>query len=116
MGLFHNSNDFDIDAAQAHRLAAEENAVLLDVREPGEWAAGHAPDAVHMPLGSLDTTALPADRPVVAVCRSGARSSRAAEALRTAGIDARNLSGGMSAWASSGLPVVRDDGQAGTVA
>lgn len=105
----------DVDVTEAHRLV-QDGAVLLDVREPGEWAAGHAPQAVHMPLGSLDPSALPSDRAVVAVCRSGGRSAQATEALLAAGLDVRNLSGGMTAWSSAGMPVVRDDGQPGTVA
>lgn len=105
----------DVDVSEAHRLAGQ-GALLLDVREPGEWALGHAPGAVHLPLGSLDVSTLPVDRPIIAVCRSGARSGRATTALRAAGLDVRNLAGGMSAWAAAGLPVVRDDGQTGTVA
>jgi len=95
----------------------EAGAVLLDVREDDEWHAGHAAAARHLPLGRLqgEHTSLPGDRPIVAVCRSGARSDRAATALRRAGYDAANLAGGMKAWAAAGQPVVSDDGGAGTV-
>jgi rhodanese-related sulfurtransferase len=104
-----------IDPAEAVRLA-HDGALLLDVREPEEWTAGHVPEAVHMPLGELDPTAVPHDRVVVAVCRSGNRSGRGAARLADAGIDARNLAGGRKAWAAEGLPVRRDDGQPGSVA
>jgi rhodanese-related sulfurtransferase len=95
----------------------EEGAILLDVREPDEWQAGHAPQATHVPLAALAARAneLDKERPVVAVCRSGARSERAAAVLRQRGYDAVNLGGGMQAWSTSGLPVVTDAGEAGQV-
>lgn len=104
----------EIDAAEARRRAEAGEAVLLDVREPGEWQAGHAPDAVHRPLGSLDLTEF-AGRPVVAVCRSGGRSGQATAAMLGAGVDVVNMAGGMQAWAAGGAPVVRDDGAPGQV-
>jgi rhodanese-related sulfurtransferase len=105
----------DTTPADAARLAADGAAVLLDVREPGEWAAGHAGAATHVPLGQLRADSVPSDTVIVAVCRSGARSEQAAQALRGAGFDARNMTGGMQAWARAGLPVVRDDGTPGAV-
>lgn len=105
----------EIDPAQAVRLAAD-GALMLDVREPDEWAAGHAAGALHMPLGALRPDDVPRDRIVVAVCRSGGRSGRAATVLAGAGVDVRNMAGGMNAWAAANLPVTRDDGQPGTVA
>lgn len=82
-------------------------ALLLDVREPDEWAAGHAPSAVHVPLGELPgrLAEVPRDRPVVAVCRGGGRSAKATAFLREAGVDAHNLDGGMKAWAAAGNPM-----------
>jgi rhodanese-related sulfurtransferase len=91
------------------------STILIDVREHQEWAAGHAPDATHVPLGVLTADAIPAGSTVMCVCRSGARSGRATDMLRAAGIDAANVVGGMTAWAAAGLPVQRDDGQAGSV-
>ena len=91
-------------------------AVLVDVREDDEWTAGHAPDAVHVPLGRVGESASRfAGQEVLTVCRSGARSGRAAKTLAAAGVDVHNVAGGMSAWASAGLPVVRDDGSPGRV-
>lgn len=104
-----------IDPTQALQLASD-GALLLDVREPDEWAAGHAADATHMPLGDLDPDSVPRDRIVVAVCRSGGRSGKAATALADAGINVRNMAGGMNAWSEANLPITRDDGQPGTVA
>jgi rhodanese-related sulfurtransferase len=89
------------------------DAVLLDVRENDEWTAGHAPSAVHVPMGQvvqrLDeiAAALP-DRPVRVVCRSGGRSARVAAYLIQAGWDAVNVDGGMRAWAAAGRPMVTD--------
>ena len=95
----------------------EKGAVLLDVREPDEWAAGHAPGAIHVPLaGVSDAAARFAGQEVLAVCRSGGRSAKAAETLAQAGVEVRNVAGGMTAWAADGLPVVRDDGALGAVA
>lgn len=106
----------EIAPDEAQRRAAD-GAVLLDVREPEEWKAGHAPEALHVPLGQLSESAGElSGRPVLAICRSGRRSMSAAEALIQAGFDAVNVAGGMQAWAEAGLPVVRDDGSAGTVA
>ncbi|MHB8328703.1 MAG: rhodanese-like domain-containing protein [Acidimicrobiales bacterium] len=106
----------NIEPAEADRLLDDDEAVLLDVREPEEWRAGHAPGAIHMPMGALRPDRLPADTVVVAVCRSGHRSALAAAQLQRHGTDVLNLAGGMKAWAACGLPVLRDDGSAGTVA
>ena len=93
------------------------NPVLLDVREPDEWEAGHAPDAWFWPLGRLDQVRaeLPLQNTIVCICRSGARSAKATDLLMSWGFDAVNLEGGMQAWAAAGRPVERDDGSPGTV-
>jgi rhodanese-related sulfurtransferase len=83
----------------------DESVVLLDVREDDEWAAAHAPGAVHIPMGRLTPDNLPAGRPVYCICRSGNRSARVVDVLTAAGIDARNVVGGMHAWVAAGLPV-----------
>lgn len=99
----------------AARVAA--GAILLDVREPDEWSAGHAPGATWIPLGALAARVaeLPADQPVVCICRAGARSLKAAEHLVAGGRDAVNLTGGMQAWAAAGLEVVSESGGPGQV-
>jgi rhodanese-related sulfurtransferase len=95
----------------------DRGAVLVDVREPHEWRAGHAPKARHIPLSQLGDRAheLPAGRAVVTVCRSGMRSARAAALLAGTGREAHNVSGGMHAWARAGLPVQARGGGAGRV-
>jgi rhodanese-related sulfurtransferase len=106
-----------VDADQGNALV-EEGALLLDVREPDEWEAGHAPAAVHVPMKEVQARQreLPKDRRIVAVCRSGGRSAAVTEALTAWGFDAVNLAGGMQAWSTAGLPVVTDAGTPGTVA
>ncbi|MDQ3762234.1 MAG: rhodanese-like domain-containing protein [Actinomycetota bacterium] len=90
-----------------------DSAVLLDVRENDEWTAGHAPTAVHVPMGQVPqrldelATTLP-DRPVHVVCRSGTRSARVTAYLTQAGWDAVNVDGGMRAWAAAGRPMVAE--------
>ncbi|NMR21115.1 rhodanese-like domain-containing protein [Cellulomonas fimi] len=81
---------------------------LLDVREQDEWDAGHAPQALHVPLADLPARVeeLRADQRVLVVCHSGGRSARATAWLNQHGYDATNLDGGMVDWARAGLPVV----------
>lgn len=102
--------------AQAADLMAR-GAVLLDVREPAEWRAGHAPKARHIPLGQLHRrlAELPPGRPVVTVCRAGNRSRRAAQLLAARGRRVYNLAGGMRGWTAAGLPVTAKGGGAGRV-
>jgi len=85
---------------------------LLDVREDDEWAAGHAPEAVHIPVGTLNERAaeIPQDREVFVICRSGARSAYAAQALTGAGWKAVNVADGMTGWAVAGRPMVSETG------
>jgi len=96
----------------------DDGAVLLDVREPEEWEAGHAPGARHVPLAQVPEQMGQWDlsHPIVVVCRSGSRSALATEWLATAGFEAANLVGGMQAWARVGRPVETDDGRPGRVA
>jgi rhodanese-related sulfurtransferase len=113
--MFHKSYR-EVDATEA-RAAAQRGAMLLDVREPQEWDAGHAPEAVHIPLGQLTSRVdeVPEGEEVMIICRSGNRSARAAEFLSDRG-DVANVVGGMQDWARQGHPVVREDGEPGTVA
>lgn len=97
--------EIDLDTFAARR---QDGAYVIDVREPDEYVGGHVPGALLMPLGTLAgrASALPADRPIFVVCASGNRSKRAAAALGQAGLEAISVSGGTSAWITSGRPVV----------
>ncbi len=105
-----------VSAAEALELVRSD-AILLDVREDHEWAAGHAPEATHIPMSRIADRAadLPADKTIVCVCHVGARSAAVASALNRAGWTALNLTGGMEAWAAAGLPVVDHEGHSGVV-
>lgn len=114
--MFGRSKSAEVEVKEAADLQAK-GAVLLDVRENDEWFAGHAPCAVHLPLSRVSGAASTfGGKQVLTVCRSGGRSARAAKWLADAGIDVRNVSGGMSSWQDAGLPVSRDDGSPGTIA
>jgi len=104
----------EIGAEEAEEAA---DALLLDVREPDEWNAGHAPTATWIPMGDLQARVdeLPRDRKILAICRSGGRSAAVVEALNGAGFDAVNVAGGMQSWARAGLDVIAEDGAGGTV-
>jgi rhodanese-related sulfurtransferase len=106
----------DVSAEDGHQMV-EDGGFLLDVREADEWDAGHAPEAVWIPMGDLPARVgeLPGDRRIVVICRSGARSHAAAGALLGIGLDAVNLDGGMRAWAAEDFDVVASDGLAGVV-
>lgn len=100
-----------VDARQAQGMV-QQGALLLDVREPGEYSAIHAPAAKLLPLGQLGERmhelAGYKDKPVVVMCRSGRRSAQAVALLQEAGFSrVSNLKGGINAWESDGLEVVR---------
>lgn len=98
-----------VGTAEAVRLINREKGVLIDVREPSEFAAGHAVGARNVPLGTIDGSKdLPTNKtlPLVLLCATGARAGRAADLLRKAGhAQATVVSGGMTAWREAGLPV-----------
>jgi rhodanese-related sulfurtransferase len=79
---------------------------VVDVREPHEFATGHIPNAVNMPMSSYDPKDLPEGKPVVLVCQAGARSRNALNRARTAGRDdVRHFAEGMNGWRSHSGPV-----------
>ncbi len=84
------------------------DAVLLDVREDDEWAAGHAPEARHVPMNEVPgrIAEIPAADPLYVICRSGGRSARVVAFLAQQGHPAVNGEGGMQAWSAAGRPMV----------
>jgi len=100
-----------IDAKQALGMT-QQGALLLDVRQPEEFAAIHASDAKLIPLGELPARmqeiSAYKDKPIAVICRSGRRSAKAVELLKEAGYsNVSNVAGGMNGWESDGLEVVR---------
>lgn len=103
--------EIDVDGL-AERLAA--GGRVVDVREPDEYAAGHVPGAIHVPLATVPdrVDAFLGDGPTYVICRSGGRSMRACEYLAAQGIDGLevvNVAGGTMAWIASGRDVVAGD-------
>jgi phage shock protein E len=98
----------EVSVAKADALR-QAGALVLDVREPSEWAAGHIAGAMLIPLGALSSRLdeLPRDRTIVVVCHSGNRSAQGRDILRTAGFGSvTSMAGGMTDWLAAGLPVV----------
>ncbi len=87
--------------------AAQGRGVLVDVREPDEYVAGHVPGALPIPMGQLPNRVGEIDRtsPVFVICASGNRSSAMTDLLRDAGFDAVSVAGGTGAWERSGRPL-----------
>ena len=93
---------------------------LVDCREPWEWQVGRIEGSIHVPLNALmaggEQGVVDQTRPVVMVCKSGARSELATHLLRARGYDAENMEGGLEAWVAAGLPISTPDGEPGRVA
>jgi len=89
------------------RVALDEGAAVIDVREPGEYAGGHVPGATLVPLMTVPQRLddLPAGRPLYVVCAVGARSAQAAAFLESRGVEAVNVDGGTNDWVAAGYPV-----------
>jgi rhodanese-related sulfurtransferase len=95
---------------QATLLINRENALVIDVREPAEYIAGHLPESRNIPSAQLDGRAGELekfkDSPLILVCQSGARSSGACSQLSKLGFSkVHNLEGGVVAWGEAGLPL-----------
>ncbi len=96
-------------AALAERVA--EGALVIDVREPDEYRAGHVPGAQLIPLATVpdELTRFNSDGPTYVICRSGGRSMRACEFAADEGYDVVNVTGGTGAWIDSGRDVAIGD-------
>lgn len=100
-----------VDAKQALSMTRQ-GALLLDVREPDEYATVHAPNAKLIPLGELNARlpeiAAYKDKPIVVMCRSGRRSAQAVSLLKDAGYtQVSNMKGGIQSWQGDGLEVIK---------
>jgi rhodanese-related sulfurtransferase len=101
----------NIDVMQAQNMS-QHGTLLLDVREPSEYAEEHAPNAMLIPLGQLgarlDELAPYKNKPIAVMCHSGRRSAIASQLLEQAGYTrVDNVSGGIMAWEKAGLKVIR---------
>ncbi len=107
--LMNRSGEGAVSTSEAVRLMNRERAVVIDVCEPAQYAAGHVAGARSVPLATLDASReLPTNKtlPLIVVCANGSRASRAAVALRKRGHQKTHvLSGGMAAWREANLPV-----------
>lgn len=117
MGLFDRFRVPSVSASEARELVRA-GAQLVDVRETGEWNAGHAPQAIHIPTGQVDArlNRFKKDKDIVVVCRSGNRSRGVTSKLRKQGYEAYSLSGGMRAWQTVGGQVMDRRGRPGRIA
>jgi rhodanese-related sulfurtransferase len=106
------ARDTEVTPEQAQAALSDGSALVVDVREDYEWDAGRIAGAEHIELTQLPARAeeLPEDRTIIFVCRVGARSAMAADALSRAGFDARTMAGGMVRWEAEGRPLSPEDG------
>jgi len=100
----------EVGTFEATQLINRRDAIVLDVREPAEYAAGHLPHARHIPLGQLASRIKELDkfkeRPIVITCASGNRSGSALGVLKKNGFkEVVNLKGGIAAWQQASLPL-----------
>lgn len=108
MRFVHGGNE--VNVADAVRLINQKDALLIDVREPAEYAAGHIPHARNVPAGEVKERLKDFEKfkakPVIVHCRNGQRSGAAASAFRQAGFaEAVKLRDGLTAWEQANLPV-----------
>jgi len=108
----HTNTLEELSPVELKALLDHHRALLVDVREPDEFAAQRIPGALLHPLSTFDPAALPTDgsRLLVFQCGSGKRSATAARAYVAAGAErATHLAGGIGAWNAAGLPTIRLD-------
>ncbi|NEX61363.1 rhodanese-like domain-containing protein [Noviherbaspirillum galbum] len=101
-----------VSLLQATQLINQNKALILDVREPAEFQAGHLRDARNIPLKELPNRLGELEkfksRTVIAVCQNGSASAKAVAQLRKAGFaEAASLGGGIAAWQAQGLPLIK---------
>lgn len=108
--IFGSASGNGVNPGEATLLINREDALVLDVREPDEFASGHLPEARSIPVGKLDERigelAKFKDKPIIVCCASGMRSNKACNELKKQGFGKLyNLAGGIDAWVGAGYPV-----------
>ena len=108
-----SDEDGQLTPQRVSDLAENGEVQVVDVRLDEEWNAGHIKGAAHIPLDSLSSRAGEIDRSkaVVLYCRSGDRSSGAADALAASGWEVTSMEGGLLAWVEKGLPLEPEGGE-----
>ena len=90
---------------EALSMVTSGQAYGIDVREQEEWDGGHYDQFTLHPLSTFSAEAIPTDKPVIFICRSGKRSAQACATVEPTGISVMNMDGGMLAWQEAGLPM-----------
>jgi rhodanese-related sulfurtransferase len=106
----------DLDPQDVARWLAERSIILIDVREPQEFAAERIHGALLYPLSTFDPLSLPqaGERRIVLQCGSGMRSAKALAACQAAGVPIEShMKGGIQAWKALGLPTINVDPETG---
>jgi rhodanese-related sulfurtransferase len=103
----------EVGVTEAVQMINRKDAIIVDVREPGEFKAGHIPNARNIPAGQFKDRSKEVDKlkskPVLLVCQSGTRSAQVSGDLQKAGFTEQvALAGGMAAWQQAGMPVEKD--------
>ena len=109
-GFAKSPKHAEVNAGELAQMLGADSVLLVDVREADEFAAGHIPGAINMPLSVFraDQLSDPLDRKLVLSCLGGKRSAMALDKCREAGVAIdTHLAGGFGAWKSAGLPVER---------
>ncbi len=101
-----------ISPTQATQMINREDAIVLDVREPGDYAKGHIPNARLVPAGQVEKRLGELekfkDKPIILHCQSGSRAGAACAVLRKSGFaKVFSLQGGIGAWEQAGLPLTK---------
>jgi rhodanese-related sulfurtransferase len=99
-----------VDPLEATQLVNHRGGIFLDIRAAEEYRQGHVVNTLHVPLGKLSDSLKPLEKyrskPIITVCRSGARSGQACRVLRRHGFEnVYNLKGGMQAWTAANMPI-----------
>lgn len=100
----------EITPSNAYEEISSGRAVGVDVRESHEWDAGHGENVTWNAMSAFDVAALPIDKPLIFICRSGSRSAQVATAIAAQMENVFNMTGGMKAWHEAGLAMVSANG------
>ena len=103
----------EVGVVEAVQMINRKDAVIVDVREPGEFKAGHIPNARNIPAGQIKERGKDLEKlkskPLLLVCQSGSRSAQVSTSLQKEGFgELVALAGGMAAWQQAGMPVEKD--------